>query len=73
MKNGNEPINPLPSDIDSSKVECKGLTKREYFAIMAMQGYLAGQSGGLYSGNKIVQSSVEMADMLLKELEKPQL
>jgi hypothetical protein len=32
MENKNQPINPLPADTDSSRVECKGLTKREYFA-----------------------------------------
>lgn len=41
-----------------------GLTKREYFAAMAMQGLIAGQWH-----NSMAQQAVEFADELLEALE----
>ena len=48
----------------------RGLTKREYFAAMALQGYLASYAGGGSSpkSNNVAKMSVEYADALLKEL-----
>lgn len=70
MENGKQPINPLPHNIDSSKVECVGLTKREYFAAMAMQGYCGtGDIGNKIPGH-LATWAVDMADALLAELEK---
>lgn len=43
-----------------------GLTKREYFAAMAMQGYLASGCGDIAETSK---AAVKSADSLLKELE----
>ena len=46
-----------------------GLTKREYFVGLAMQGLLSGRSE--YEDRMIdVSKAVELADLLLKELEK---
>jgi len=70
MKNSEQPINPLPSDVDSSKVECIGLTKREYFAAMAMQGMLA-NSSYTDSIEGIAKAAVAYSDALLAELDKP--
>jgi len=42
-----------------------GLTKREYFAVMAMQGLLSNGTRAL-----VASESVSMADALLKELNK---
>jgi hypothetical protein len=60
----------------------KGLTKREYFAGLAMQGLLA-NSGGVIQANEMsgtgwcngdaesmAQLCIESADALLKELDK---
>jgi len=57
-----------------------GLTKREYFAAMAMQGMLSGdhQSDAIADQvdsidefyNKIAELSTEYADALIKELNK---
>ena len=77
MKNSEKPINPLPSNVDSSKVECKGLTKREYFAGLAMQGLLTRVQKrdnnkvdlGILECKRIVDEAVIMADELLKQLE----
>lgn len=49
---------------------CWGLSKREYFAGLAMQGLSAEPSTS--STASIAKWSVEMADALLAELEKPQ-
>lgn len=78
MENGNKPIYPLqdagfPSN--ESVVEegtMHGLTKREYFTAMAMQGYCGGEFTG-QSGmpvESIAKWAVEMADALLGALEK---
>ena len=57
----------------SSHVEEKGLTKREYFAGLAMQSSDLKAYANKY-GNKwadeVAKDSVQMADALLKELEK---
>jgi hypothetical protein len=45
-----------------------GLTKREYFAAMAMQGLLASTSGQV-NEQWTAESSVILADELLKQLE----
>lgn len=54
--------------IDGIKPEY-GLTKREYFAGLAMQGILAGAFGQGTTG-QCVELSVEYADALLEELAK---
>lgn len=91
MENADLPAMPLSGDAytdfagynpdrnDSSyNPECQGLTKREYFAAMAMQGMLSSRwvadfasdclSTEMHSG--IAKSSLAYADALLKELEK---
>lgn len=44
-----------------------GLTKREHFAAMAMQGYLANYAG---LEKSLAELSVDMADALIAELNK---
>lgn len=67
----NEPINPI---LDSAGNGCfKGLSKREYFAAMAMQGLLVNYQRddrfGNHPGNPIVaEMAVEQADALMKAL-----
>lgn len=70
MENKNLPAFPPNAGWEHS--EAKGLTKREYFAAMAMQGILTNPNftSGIYSPEEKVQLSVECADMLLAELEK---
>lgn len=46
----------------------KGLTKREYFAAMAMQGFIS--EGGYQNAQVIASLSVQAADALIKEIEK---
>ncbi len=47
-----------------------GLTKRETFAMAAMQGLLPKLQGQAVSSERIAICSVEMADALLRELNK---
>ena len=47
-----------------------GLTKREYFAAMAMQGISANASLTSTSFEKIAEWSVKQADALIEELNK---
>ena len=62
MKNSERPINPI---LDFKSV-FRGLTKREYFAGLAMQGMLA---GGNYSETETPYCAVKLADELLKQLQ----
>lgn len=73
MKNGKQPIYPDPmrgteqSFMNQSPHELPiGLTKREYFAGLAMQGTIYSS----YSVNMIAEIAVKMADAMIAELEK---
>ena len=48
----------------------EGLTKREYFAAMAMQGIIANKDGLDIKIERIVESAVDTADALIEELNK---
>ena len=61
MENGNQPI------LDNQFEDNKGLTKREYFAGLAMQG----MSSSDLTYEDIAHDAVKMADALLAELDKP--
>ena len=75
MENGNQPI------LDNQFEDNKGLTKREYFAGLAMQGIMASLTEMRVSGNStlhfhdadkdIAREAVSIADAVLKELDKP--
>lgn len=56
-----------PVEIEPGNIECQGLTKREYFAAMAMQGILA--AGG-YFKEYVPIEAVKIADNLIFELNK---
>ena len=47
-----------------------GLTKREYFAAMALQGIIANKDGLDIKIERIVESAVDIADALIEELNK---
>lgn len=69
MNNADMPANPVYS---SNVLMQKGLTKREYAAIEAMQGMISNSNlneGSGYSSDQIVSLSVQFADAILKELE----
>ena len=70
MKNGDRPALPFNS-IEHGYQPSFGLTKREYFAGLAMQGLLAHTGGqSVYANTTIVGEAIDFADALLEELEK---
>ena len=87
MNNGNNPAHPLTGDaytnfasyddknqFTSYDPQCQGLTKREAFAMAAMQGWLARCANAPHHAalepEAMASVAVSMADALLKELEK---
>jgi len=74
--NGNDPANPtigweLTAHGDPVVITDQyGLTKREYFAAMAMQGLLTSTKYILYPITQVAKDAVNYADALIKELNK---
>ena len=69
MSNSKLPAFPVTwKDREGDEVVETGLTKREYFAIMAMQGLLA-QTPNRVEISVIVKESIDCADELLKQLD----
>ncbi len=76
MSNANMPA--MPQSVSRSDdgavisscdfVGCEGLTKREYFAGLAMQGAMSRQGSHLFCD--IADESVRAADALLKRLDE---
>jgi len=69
ITDGNAPIGITSTEMGYIGIN-PGLTKREYFAAMAMQGYCGGEYTG-QSGkpkDEMARWSVEMADALIKAL-----
>lgn len=64
---GNEPINPI---LDSEGNGClRGLTKREYFAAMAMQGIVSSPAMiDTINWEWLSEESVKLADALITAL-----
>ena len=75
MKNSETPAYPISEEMTdrvySGITIYTGLTKREYFAGLAMQGWIACQSID-FNGEKKdgVRRAIEWADELLKQLDK---
>jgi flagellar hook-length control protein FliK len=71
MKNSEQPAFPYARDIDKFPLEQGGLTKREYFAAMAMQGLVSDPETIKTSGSAkdLVEMALELSDELLKQLE----
>ena len=65
MTNANDPINPI-NKLDDVMRNGRGLSKREYFAAMALQGMLA-KYGTDYQ-KQHAEESVYMADALINAL-----
>lgn len=67
MSNGK--LQAFPNDPRGPR-GCAGLTKRELFAALAMQGLSASEAYAEQPANWIASVAVERADALLAELEK---
>ena len=78
MRNSNLPIYPAPSSENTGSpyynvIPHTGLTKREHFAGLAMQGLLnSGFGSGGMDGweQRLSRKAATIADALLKELDK---
>jgi len=75
MTNANDLINETRYKVDelvSESYPNPGLTNREYFAAMAMQGMLASANNTLFDYETIATHSVKHADALINALnDKP--
>lgn len=75
LSSGNDCAFPTPTEFRSDGALIShgspGLTKRELFAAMAMQGSLAGEPGPHLQSNQLARESVAHADALLAELDRP--
>jgi hypothetical protein len=73
-KSATTPGSPLNPQIlkfsDGTETVNMGLTKREYFAAMAMQGYLSGEMFMRQSREEISAKAVMAADALIEALNK---
>lgn len=70
MTNRNEPAFPeVNHDNPQFSYPTYGLTKREYFAAMAMQGIVADPNGYIMAAD-IAKGAVEIADALIEQLNK---
>ena len=76
MKNSEKPMYPMPHQNQDGTIQHDvyfGLTKREYFAALAMQSSdldaYAERFGNKWA-KRVAKDAVEMADALLEELEK---
>lgn len=74
MKNADKPITPIynaDGDLYFSEGELiTGLTKREYFAGLAMQGLVIGGQIHYSRVNQLTSEAKKLADELLKQLEE---
>jgi hypothetical protein len=78
MKYGNKPINPISQEMATTKDEygnknqwmpiTYGMTLREHFASLAMQGIMSNEGG--FDPLVVAKNSVLMADALIEELNK---
>jgi hypothetical protein len=66
----NEPAYHEPAYPNIQVPSLKGLTKREYFAAMALQGIISNKDGLDIKIERIVESAVDTADALIEELNK---
>jgi hypothetical protein len=69
MENAHKPINPCNKTDVHTGNEYRGLTKREYFAGLAMQGLCACPDLAV-SRIELAIESIKQADELLKQLEQ---
>ena len=75
MTNGNEPMHAIveSENAETMSAHFTGLTKREYFAAMAMQGFASKEGSQTESGaGAAALYAVKFADALIAELNKEQ-
>ncbi len=74
MSNGKDPAFPVPyvlDEVQGLKIKYEvGLTKREYFAAMAIQGLLLKWDFSTFAPDEFAVDALSVADSLLAALEK---
>ncbi len=73
MKNSEQPINPMPYENRDGTIQHDvyfGLTKREYFAAMAMQALISKGDYINYNSKTAADYAITYADELLRKFEK---
>ena len=74
MNNSDMPAMPCEFNFDTETGTThemfSGLTKREHFAGLAMQGFISAGSNGMPNASAISKWAVKYADALLAELDK---
>ena len=74
MKNSDLPAMPQSNDVlvaaflDAFKCAPNGLTKREHFAGLAMQGFIAAGVMGMPNASEIAELSIKYAEEVLQQL-----
>jgi len=68
MKQSEEPAFPYT---DAETFAYNGVSKREYFAALAMQGILANKDFSTFSTIETAKLALEMADKLLETINTP--
>ena len=68
MKNSEQPIKSM-TEYETENSHYWGLTKREYFAGLAMQGMLANKDANTFNAESTAEISIKYADELLTQLE----
>lgn len=70
MTNKNDPVYPIGND----PIASEGLSKREYFAALAMQGFLSnpGIDKTEYNEKNVAKAAVAMADYIIQKLNENQ-
>ncbi len=67
MKNGAKPINPI-QDLNKHPSGLLGLSKREYFAGLAMQGMCANPYMMEHHQKTMLKEAIDLADEILTQL-----
>ena len=70
MKNGEQEAFGFAAQLNGENIYSAGLTKREYFAGLAMQGLLANTELTELNIENLTVLAIEHTDELLKQLEK---
>jgi len=68
-ENGDMPAYPVEGGQNNGRQPFTGLTKLEYFASVAMQGYISAGSTGMPESDDVASWAVQTAKDLLAELD----
>ena len=70
MKHDEKPAFPPNAGWIDNDVQGRGMTLREYYAGLAMQGYIAHGDTNIYQDGSIARRAVDQADTLIAILQR---